>query len=86
MPDSGWLTFLEGRNPGYPDAALRDDFATIRRKIAAMRSDPTTPDTRLADDPMAYNPATVATLVQLMLGGLAPKASGGSVARSSSLF
>ena len=41
-----------------------------------MRRDPTTPDTRLADDPMAYNPATVENLVHLMLGGLPPKHQG----------
>ncbi len=41
-----------------------------------MRHDPTTPDTRLADDPMAYNPATVGSLVRLMLGGLPPKHQG----------
>ena len=76
VPDSDWLAFLEGRNPGYPETALRGDFATIRRKVEAMHHDPTTPDTRLADDPMAYNPATVGTLVRLMLGGLAPKHQG----------
>ena len=37
-----------------------------------MRRDLTTADTRLADDPMVYNPATVDKLVQLMLGGLPP--------------
>jgi hypothetical protein len=41
-----------------------------------MRLDRTTPDTRLADDPMAYNPATVEALVHLMLGGLPPKHQG----------
>jgi hypothetical protein len=76
VPDSGWLAYLEGRNAGYPEAALRGDFSTIRRKLEAMRRDTTTPDTRLADDPMAFNPATVTTLVQLMLGGLAPKHQG----------
>ena len=76
VPDSDWLAFLEGRNPGYPETALRGDFATIRRKVEAMRHDTTTPDTRLADDPMAYNPATVANLVRLMLGGLPPKHQG----------
>jgi hypothetical protein len=76
VPNSDWLTFLEGRNPAYPESALRADFATIRRKVDAMRRDPTTPDTRLADDPMAFNPATVATLVRLMLGGLPPKHEG----------
>ncbi len=43
-------------NPDYPEHVLRDDFATIRRKVKAMRTDPTTPDTRLADDPMEYQP------------------------------
>ena len=76
VPDSGWLAFLEGRNPGYPEAALRQDFLTIRRKVDGMRRDTTTPDTRLADDPMAFNPATVANLVQLTLGGLPPKHQG----------
>ena len=35
-----------------------------------MKADTTTPDTRLADDPMQFNPATVANLVQLTLGGM----------------
>src|SRR5260370_18270179 len=76
VPDSGWFAFLEGKNPGYPEAALHNDIATIRRKAEAMRHDSTTPDTRLADDPMAYNPATVEASVRLMLGGLAPKHQG----------
>jgi hypothetical protein len=76
VPDGDWLAFLEGRNPAYPATALRGDFAVIRRKVDAMRRDSTTPDTRLADDPMAYNPATVASLVRLMLGGLPPKHQG----------
>ena len=62
--------------PPIPQTALRNDFDVIRRKVEAMRHDPTTPDTRLADDPMAYNPATVGSLVRLMLGGLPPKHQG----------
>ncbi|MCB0668233.1 MAG: hypothetical protein KDC80_20545 [Saprospiraceae bacterium] len=72
MPDNAWIDFLEGSNPGYPEQALRRDFLRIRDKIGAMREDETTPDTRLADDPMAFNPATVETLRQLMLAGLDP--------------
>src|SRR5262249_9733365 len=68
-----WLAFLEGRNPAYPETTLRGDFDAIRRKAQAMRRDSSTPDTRLADDPMAYNPAVVGNLVRLMLGGLPPK-------------
>ena len=76
VPGDAWLAFLDGKNPAYPETALRDDFATLRRKVEAMRRDPTTPDTRLADDPMAYNPATVGHMVRLMLGGLPPKHQG----------
>ena len=72
LPKSGWIAFLDGENPDYPDQALRSDFAIIRTKIAAMRQDSTTPDTRLADDPMEFNPATIGTLRQLMLAGLDP--------------
>ena len=60
----------------YPERALRADFATIRRKVVGMRQDRTTPDTRLADDPMEFNPATVGTLVQLAMGGILPGRTG----------
>jgi hypothetical protein len=76
VPDSDWLAFLEGRNPGFPESALRGDFAALRARAKAMRDDTSTPDTRLADDPMAFNPAIVGTLVRLMLGGLPPKHQG----------
>src|SRR5258708_31410914 len=56
----------------FPERALRADLETIRAKVAGQRRDTTTPDTRLADDPMKYNPATVETLVELMLGGMHP--------------
>src|SRR5207248_1689148 len=76
VPEDGWLAFLEGGDPDYPERALRQDFATLREKARAMRRDETTPDTRLADDPMVLNPATVGTLVNLTLGGLRPKHQG----------
>jgi hypothetical protein len=37
-----------------------------------MRTDTTTPDTRLADDPMNFNPAMAGALMELMWGGLPP--------------
>jgi hypothetical protein len=77
VPPNAWLEFLEGRNPTHPERALRADFETIRRKVAGMRADATTPDTRLADDPMKFNPATVDTLNQLMQAGLDPGRGGG---------
>jgi len=77
LPDAGWLAFLEGQDPGYPERALRAEFATIRGKVAGMRRDTTTPDTRLADDPMEFNPATVGALIELTLGGIYPGHRGG---------
>ncbi|HVX59230.1 MAG TPA: hypothetical protein VHC19_01465 [Pirellulales bacterium] len=72
VKNSAWLDYLDGRDPDYPVRALQRDFATIRSKAAGQRADTTTPDTRLADDPMKFNPATVETLINLMLGGMHP--------------
>lgn len=76
---SRWLDYLEGDNANYPEQALRRDLQTIRAKVEGMRQDTTTPDTRLADDPMKYNPATVATLRELMLAGLDPGRGGAAL-------
>lgn len=70
LSGNGWIAFLEGENPGYPVEALQRDFDLVRQRVEGMRRDPTTPDTRLSDDPMPFNPAVTSTLVQLMLGGL----------------
>ncbi len=70
--DQGWLLYLLGKNADYPEQALRADLARVRERVVGMRSDETTPDTRLADDPMHLNPASVASLIQLTLGGLHP--------------
>ena len=68
--NDGWLEYLEGENPDYPLKQLRGDIERIRGRMAGMRADTTTPDSRLADDPMDYNPASVDSLIRLMEGGL----------------
>jgi hypothetical protein len=68
--DNAWLDYLDGKNPGYPAEALRRDLDRVRRQVQAMRADPTTPDTRLSDDPMRFNPASVPSLIELTQGGL----------------
>lgn len=65
-----WLRYLDGEDAGYPVRALRGDLTRIRQRVEGMRRDSTSPDTRLADDPMEYNPASVTALIQLMQGGL----------------
>ncbi len=65
-----WIDFLEGRDDDYPVRALQEDLARVRQRIQLMREDPTTPDTRLSDDPNHINPAVTENLTHLMLGGL----------------
>ncbi len=65
-----WLAYLEKKDPGYPVRALRAELSRVREAVAGMRDDSTTPDTRLADDPMRFNPASVTALIHLMEGGL----------------
>jgi len=72
IKNNPWLLFLEGKNPEYPEQVLQKDLATIQRKVEGMHQDDTTPDTRLSDDPMKYNPASVDALRELMLAGLDP--------------
>jgi hypothetical protein len=79
VADNPWLKYLAGNNPGFPEQALRGDLARIDRQIKELRADATTPDTRLADDPMAFNPASVESLIQLALGGLHPGRGGSAL-------
>lgn len=65
-----WVDYLEGRNPKYPADALRVSLERVRKRMAEVADDKTTPDTRLADDALERNPASVASLVQLTQGGL----------------
>jgi len=67
-----WHRYLAGQYPGYPEAVLRSDLARVRDRVRGLRHDKTTPDTRLADDPMKYNPASINSLLQLMMGGMHP--------------
>jgi hypothetical protein len=76
IPATPWIDYLEGRRPEYPEEALRADLARIRTRVAGMRADTTTPDTRLSDDPMNFNPAGVSAMVELALGGLHPARGG----------
>ena len=72
VSDQGWVNYLSGNDPNYPVRALQADFNNLRTRMEGMRNDPTTPDTRLSDDPMPFNPAVVANLINLMLGGIHP--------------
>ncbi len=70
VQEDEWVRFLEGDNPEYPVAALQEDLAEVRERIGKVRSDSTSPDTRMSDDMNGFNPAMVSRLTELMLGGL----------------
>jgi hypothetical protein len=69
-PDHPYLLYLEGKNPAYPATALRDALDAIRKKVAAIHADRSTPDGRFMDTVMEQNPATVTALIELMEGGV----------------
>jgi hypothetical protein len=77
VKDNPWIAYLDGRNPTYAETVLRQDLDRIRQRVKDMRKDPTTPDTRLADDPLKFNPCSVTSLIRLVLGGLPPENHGG---------
>jgi hypothetical protein len=64
-----WISFLEGNNPNFPVESLRNQLGFIRRQMTNMRNETSTPDTRLADWAIEFNPATnTGDLVRLMMG------------------
>ena len=71
-----WLKYLRGQNAGYPAQALAGDFERLRRRVAAMRADESTPDTRPSDGAQRFSPVSTDTLVNLMLGANEPGSSG----------
>ncbi len=63
-----FIAYLEGENPDYPVKAMSRDFEYIRERLERMRTDPTSPDTRLADYLLRLVPATTDTLMELTTG------------------
>jgi hypothetical protein len=70
MAPDRWFSFLEGKDERYPEDALRADLERVRQRVRRMRADTTTPDTRLADDPLPFGKANLVSLLEQMLGGL----------------
>lgn len=69
VPKKGWIGYLEGQDSTYPAKALRADLEHVRRRMEAIRTDPTTADTRLADYLLGLMPAETDALTNLMTGG-----------------
>lgn len=64
----GWISFLEGKDAGYPERALRQDLKFVREQVQEIETDDTSADTRLADYLMGQNPAATDALSKLTLG------------------
>jgi hypothetical protein len=69
-PDHPWVAWLEGRNPAWPETALKADLQQVADRARGMREDKSTPDTRLADAVLDLNPASVTALLQQTMGAL----------------
>ena len=65
-----WVAFVRGNGGAFPEKALEADLGLLRGRVAGMRADTTTLDTRLSDDMNDLNPAVTGNLTRLMLGGL----------------
>jgi len=76
---NGWITYLQGKDTSFPDAALQRDLQMIQSRVDGMRRDSLPPEKRLADNMLHLNPAATASLVQLMWGGLPLGVDGGLV-------
>jgi hypothetical protein len=77
LGSDAWVSYLQGKNPAYPETALQKDLQTIQSRLDQVRRDSSTAAQRLADNMMDYNPVAVDALIRLALGGLPPGRDGG---------
>ncbi len=76
IQDDPWISYLDGRNPGYPLKALQGDLARLRTKVKGLREDQSTPDSRGSDYSQRFNPVATNVLVNLTVGGNSPGSAG----------
>ena len=65
-----WIDFLEGHDPNYPVDALEAALHELDWRLQQIAKDKSTAETRLADNAIDNNPATVTALLQLTQGAL----------------
>ena len=71
-----WISYLDGRNSGYPLKALQAEIARVRGRVKGLREDQSTPDSRGSDSAQRFNPVATTALVNLTLGGNSPGSAG----------
>ncbi len=79
-----WTTGTLGDMADAPEAqqaaeAFQRDIMRLHDRLAAMHADRTTPQTRLADDPLVLSPAQVSSLVRWTMGGVYPGHTAGPI-------
>jgi hypothetical protein len=67
-----WVSYLQGKNPSYPETALQRDLQGIQTRLGQLRRDTSKASERLADNMMDFNPVAVDALIRLTMGGLPP--------------
>ena len=63
-----WLSFLRGRNPGFPVQMLRANYQESLRRLKMIRTDRSRVDEQNVHHWQQRNPVILEGLVQLMLG------------------
>ncbi|MBK9167620.1 MAG: hypothetical protein IPM24_09175 [Bryobacterales bacterium] len=74
-----WISYLLGKNPNYPNDALRGSLGEVRRKVKGFRDDDVPPDMRASDHAQRWNPVVTTALVNLMNGANEPGGAGSLV-------
>ncbi len=69
-PDLGWAYFVRGQNPGYPEAAFREDLAFVADKMRYILNEHGDPETWFDAKWLSLEPMPTDNLVRLTIGGL----------------
>ncbi|WDZ87759.1 hypothetical protein [Micromonospora cathayae] len=64
-----WLAYLDGENPGYPQAALAGALSVLSRRLDLIEADTTDPRAMTEWHYQALNPVLTEVLLQLCCGG-----------------
>lgn len=71
-----WISYLLGKNPNYPEQAIKKEQEFVLRCLKKMNEDSITDKIRQTDELQKVNPVKAGTLVQLTTGGNDPGIAG----------
>lgn len=77
LPQTGWIGFLQGRNPDYPLEAMQQEMTSVREAAERLREDGSSYDFPPGETRWARNnPVATTALINLTMGGADPGGSG----------